>query len=497
MQFLGSPCALVDLETTGMSSSADRITEIGVLNWRHGDIPESWESLVNPGTGIPDLISRLTGITAEMVADQPYFDELAAGIWQRLQGCILVAHNARFDFGFLKVALAACGYDYRPKIVCTVKLARALFPHWRRYNLDAVCEAIGYPRGSSHRAMADTQAMFAFLSYAIAHCGEDAVNRAAAQQFKKPSLPAYIAPEVVDQLPERPGVYYFFGEDDSLLYIGKSKQLRSRVKAHFSADHRSGKEMLLAQAVRRIDYRETYGEFGALLLENREIKSRAPIYNRRQRRYRSLWVWTLERTAGGFLKPVLVNRPARGWRIQGDVYGPYRNRSTASKALQALVREHQLCQRAMDIESGQGACFAHQLGQCRGACIGEESRGRHDVRLQLAFAEQKLRVWPFDGPVAIREQNQAGEACFHLVNHWAYLGQASDDAGLWELLQAGEDTAFDIDTYRLIVKCISAGQHPLLPLAPHSDSGFVGSGFDRGGEPEHLVDLWPDTSEIF
>lgn len=462
--FLSSACCLVDLETTGMTAGADRITEIAVLDWRHGELPRSWEQLVNPGCGIPDMISRLTGISNRMVATQPPFEAIAEALWQRLQGRILVAHNARFDYGFLKAAFQACGYDYKPRIVCTVKLARALFPEWPRHNLDAICSAIGYPCEHRHRALADTQAMFAFLCYAIAHKGEEAVNRAAARQFKKPSLPIHLEQSVIDAIPNRPGVYYFFGEDGALLYVGKSKQLRTRVNAHFSADHRSSREMRLSQAVRHIEFRETLGELGALLLENAEIKALAPIYNRRQRRYRSLWVWRLQ-CQDGFLQPVLYDQPAVGWRVEGEVYGPYRNRSTASKALRQLLAEHQLCLKVLGLEAATGACFAHQLGQCRGACIGEESARAHNLRLQLAFAGRKLKSWPFAGPVAIREVSaDGGDCCYHLVDHWAYLGVARDPEEWQQCLRAGDSAMFDIETYRLLLKCFRDRQHDLLAV---------------------------------
>lgn len=467
------PCCLLDLETTGMSASADRITEVAVLSWSLGEIPQSWEQLIDPGCGIPEMISQLTGITADMVSGKPQFEDVAESLWHRLNDGVLVAHNARFDYSFLKAAFRACGYDYRPRIVCTLKLSRALFPQWPRHNLDAICAAIGYPRSVSHRAMADTQAMFAFLCYAIAHRGEQAVNAAAARQFKKPALPAYLDQAEIDAIPDSPGVYYFYGEDDSLLYVGKSKHLRSRVNAHFSADHRSGKEMRLSQSVRRIAYRQTVGELGALLLENAEIKALAPIYNRRQRRYRSLWIWRLEASVDGFLQPVLSDQPALGWTVRGDVYGPYRNRSTATKYLRNQLAEQQLCLRVLGLESGQGACFARQLGQCRGACVGAESIDSHNLRLQLAFAGQKLRPWPHPGPVAIRESSDDGsEQCYHLVNHWAYLGAAGDWEELTALLQATETAMFDIETYRLLLKTLSRGAREYQVLEIPASAAF-------------------------
>ncbi len=469
LSLLDQPCALVDLETTGTNPRADRITEIGLLACDADSAPQSWEQLINPGSGIPEYISRLTGITPTMVAEQPYFADVAETLWQQLQGRIFVAHNARFDYGFLKTAFRACGYDFKPQVVCTLKLSRALFPDWPRHSLDAICQAIGYPRDTRHRAMADAQALFAFLSYAFAHCGSEAVNAAVARQLKRPSLPAHLDAAAIEALPDSPGVYYFYGDNDRLLYVGKSKSLRTRIQSHFSADHRSSREMTLSQSVRRIDFTRTPGELGALLLENRHIKELAPIYNRRQRRYRHLWIWRLVADPAGFVQPKLENNPAGGWRVAGEVYGPYRNKGMARKSLQALIREHRLCNKALGLESGPGPCFGRQLEQCQGACEGRETALSHNLRLSQALAGRRLQVWPFDGPIAIPETSDDGEQhCYHIIDQWAYLGAAGDFAELETLLQqCGDNVQFDLETYRLLLRAISDGQHRIIEYTAH------------------------------
>ena len=134
---------------------------------------------------------------------------------------------------------------------------------------------MGYVRETSHRAMADVEAMCAFVEYAIAEHGVAAVNSAAQAQFKRPSQPIHISTELIDAIPKAAGVYRFYGEDDSLLYIGKSINLNDRVKSHFNADLRNSKEMRLSQEVRDLDWTVTVGELGALLLENQEIKTKS------------------------------------------------------------------------------------------------------------------------------------------------------------------------------------------------------------------------------
>lgn len=166
--------AYVDLETTGARAADDRITEIAVVTVRGGN-ELAWESLVQPHCEVPRFIQQLTGIDAALLAGAPDFERLAEDLLRRLEGAVLVAHNARFDAGFLRAAFTRCGLHYRPKRLCTLKLARALYPDWPRHGLDALCMMIGYHREQSHRAMADVRAMMAFVEYAVADLGEDRV----------------------------------------------------------------------------------------------------------------------------------------------------------------------------------------------------------------------------------------------------------------------------------------------------------------------------------
>lgn len=177
--------AFVDLETTGARAADDRITEIAVVLVNNGE-DCAWESLVQPYCEVPPFIQALTGISKELLADAPGFDRLADDLLQLLDGAILVAHNARFDAGFLRAAFAGCGRRYRPKTLCTLKLARALYPDWPRHGLDALCVMIGYHREQRHRAMADVRAMMAFVEYAVVDLGEERVASAIAEQLARP-----------------------------------------------------------------------------------------------------------------------------------------------------------------------------------------------------------------------------------------------------------------------------------------------------------------------
>lgn len=295
---------ILDLETTGITPLHDRITEIALIRFENGIETDRWETLVNPGVSIPPFISHLTGITNEMVRDAPIFEEIAHKLYSCIEGAVLAAHNVRFDHGFLKSEFKRLGAVLRQKVMCTVKLSRKLYPQHRGHGLDAIMHRHGPATHARHRAMGDVELVVAYLELAKRELGETRVLEAVASLLMGPSLPAGLDAAFLDEMPDSPGVYIFYGENDLPLYIGKSIALRSRVMSHFSSDHASSKDMRIGQQVSRVEWMETAGELGALLLESRLIKERQPAHNRRLRSSKELFSLSL---AGGINQIPLVN----------------------------------------------------------------------------------------------------------------------------------------------------------------------------------------------
>lgn len=464
---LNQPCAFIDIETTGTHANSEGITEIGV---RMVDITGeliSWQQLLNPGKSIPGFIQELTGISNKMVADQPYFDEVASELLELIDGAVFIAHNARFDYSFLKKAFQHCGYSFRPKVICTVKLSRALYPQFKHHNLETICQRINYKRNESHRALADVDAMLAFVQHTIAEHGIEKVNRAAESQLSRPSQPAYIDSSQIDKLPNGCGVYRFYDEEGALLYVGKSIHLRERVKSHFSADLTNSKEMALAQAVRHIEHKETYGELGALLLENQQIKTLQPIHNRRQRRYRKLWCYQLDKK-DNYIVPRLTERANQEYKTKSSsshlfsetCYGLYTSKSAAEKWYKNIIAENGLCKKILGLEKTTNSCFNYQIKRCEGACVGEENPREHNQKLLKAMKKNRILAWPFDEPVVIIEEtenaldNNQMLCDYHLVDQWAHLGTVKEIADLPALLSSPNEIAFDRETYRFLNRYI-------------------------------------------
>ena len=439
--------AFVDLETTGATATADRITEIGIVEVDENGVRE-WSCLVNPGTSISGFIERLTGISNAMVADAPPFAEVAAEVKQRLAGRLFIAHNARFDYGFLKNEFKRAGHDFRATVLCTVKLSRKLYPQHAKHNLDSLIERHGLAVSSRHRALGDARLIHQFWNRVQREVAPELLAQAVKTLTARPSLPANLDASTIDDLPEGAGVYLFYGENDLPLYVGKSKELKKRVLSHFAADHAAAREMNLAQQVRRIECIETGGEIGALLKEAVLIKQLQPIHNRTLRRNDELCFWQLAEARTGEWRPLLRLAGDLELRQQEHLYGPFKSAREAKRTLTELAKEHGLCHALLGLEQVKSAkpCFAHQLRQCRGACVGKEPVSFHSARLMAALARHKLAPWPFSGPAWIREGAEV-----HLIDHWRHLGTARSEAELYELLDA-PPPAFDRDAYRILSK---------------------------------------------
>jgi DNA polymerase-3 subunit epsilon len=447
---LDQPLVILDVETTGANPVYDRVTEVGLIEVERGRSVGEWSTLVNPGTRIPPAIQALTGITDDMVALAPAFAEIAEHLFARLEGKLLVAHNARFDYGFLRNEFRRAGLRYSSRVLCTVKLSRRLFPRESRHNLDALMARHGLACESRHRALGDARAVWLLLEQWRREMTRDVVAAAADALIRAPTIPAGLAEGALDDIPEAPGVYLFYGENGAALYVGKSINLRSRVLAHFAGDHRDARDMKITQQVKRVDWIETAGELGALIEESRLVKKLAPVYNRRLRRAAELcaWHWRAEEMLE---PPRLVNADDLARVGFDDLHGLFRSRSAALEALREIATAHQLCPIVLGLEKGKGPCFAHQIKRCRGACVGRETRTQHALRLAAALAQLRMQPWPFKGRIGVLESGAARDEII-VLDRWCYLGTVRSEAELGEFTGQRPAAAFDLDTYKILTR---------------------------------------------
>lgn len=479
------PIAFVDVETTGGHAALHRITEIAIVGMSDGEVEWRWSSLVNPGVRIPSGIVQLTGITNEMVAEAPPFASLVPEILARLEGRRFIAHNARFDYGFVRNELRRAGRAYVAPVTCTVRLSRTLFPEQPRHNLDSIMLRHGLECEHRHRALPDADLLAQFWQVLLQTQAPEALQQAIDQVSRRPSLPSHLSSDLIDDLPESPGVYRFWGEgepgQEALLYIGKANNLRERVLSHFGTALRDGKAQRLAAQVRRIDWHESAGELGALLREARWVKELQPVYNRQLRGQGERWSWYL----GSPTSMPKLYELSGSWPTEGDLYGLYRSAKDAKKALESIADESKLCRKLLGLERGEGSCFGFQVGRCTGACVSKEPPAKHALRTSLALARQKLKPWPWPGAVIVEERGHFGLCEWHVIDRWRYVGSVQSDADdlppsphSLQTLQMSrpQDAPFDIDTYRILCRALSRSKIKVRPWS-----------LDDGSESENRI----------
>jgi DNA polymerase-3 subunit epsilon len=345
-----------------------------------------------------------------------------------------------------------------------VRLSRALYPQMPRHNLDAVMEQHGISIEHRHRAMPDAQVLWQLWRKLRAEWSPDQLQAAIEQASPRISLPPQLSPDLPEDLPEEAGVYRFFGGDEAgeaLLYVGKANNLRDRVLGHFRAGAADARSLRLAAQVRRVEWTETAGELGALLLEAREIRERQPVYNRHSRGNGQRLTWMIDDTGSA---PALVELDCQVLG-SGNAYGTWRDERDARRALEALAREHQWCFKMLGLEQGPGSCFGFQVGRCRGACMGKETGAVHMARVKLALMPQRLKPWPHSGPMLWRE-GHGPRAQYHVIDGWQHL--ASVDCGDPDALTDAawgrrRNDAIDMDAYRILTRHLRDARLSPLP----------------------------------
>lgn len=452
------PLVFVDLETTGANFANDRIIEIGCVVVDE-DGAREWSALINPETPISPFITGLTGIDDAMVADAPTFAQLAPTIMEKLRGRLFIAHNARFDYTFLKREFKRLDIDFRAPNLCTVKLSRKLFPEHHRHSLDTLLARYNLVVDDRHRALADARALWDLwqLWHELLPC-ED-VRQVIDIIVGRPDLPAQIDPTIVDDLPEAPGAYAMYAQDGTLLLAKRGMNLRQNVLAHYASANR---DSALVRDTCHIEWREAAGELGARL---RELELAAPA----RKPGEDLCSWQLVRHGEGDFRPQLVYARDVDFTITEDLFGLYMNRREATNALRKLAEAHKLCQNQLGLTGKLGEpCAAFKQKSCRGVCAGREPISLHSARVMAALAKFRIAPWPYPGPIALVERDEYGmREEYHVFDRWCYLGTAHSEATLAELLENRHDTAggFDPEIYRLVGKTLKAGKVRVKELA--------------------------------
>jgi len=373
---------VIDIETTGGQVTEDRITEVAIYVHDGSKVIDTFHTLINPERQIPSYISQLTGITQDMVAQAPKFYEVAKRIIEITEGRVFVAHNAHFDYSFIKQAFKSLGFTFTRKTLCTVRLSRKLLPKLASYGLKSVCSFLQIDLTNHHRAQADAWATTQLLEHLLTEDkGLQQINKSLIDnEIQAVSLPPRISREEFDALPEATGVYYFYNEKNAIIYIGKSTNIKHRIASHFATNLQSSKSNEMKNQVASIGYELTGGELVALLLEDAEIKKHQPLFNRAQRKSRfSFGIFCYEDSKGYYqLFADKLNKHAE------EPLAVAESADAVKRILTSKIEKFGLCMKLCNLYKTKGACFDYQIKTCLGACIQEESAISYNVRVQKA-----------------------------------------------------------------------------------------------------------------
>jgi DNA polymerase III subunit epsilon len=444
-----NPLCFVDVETTGTSPTRDRIIEVGVVRVEDGKVVQEFSSLVNPKTHLPPMITQLTGIDSLSLIRAPLFEEVSLNVREMLDGAMFVAHNVRFDYAFLKHEFKRLGIEYSANTMDTVKLSRVLYPKFRKHDLSSIIQRHNLEVQNRHRAFDDAKALWGFICESTKSLGTEKISETIAYLCKN-RLQSTLLNMDNKSLPEKPGVYIFYGKNKEILYIGKSKNLRERVLSHFYNDYLSQKEMEMTRQTADIKTITTPGELSALILESQMIKDEMPIFNRMLRRKKEFVVAIQTVTPEGY--KTLVLDTLSEIETHENIVGIYKSKRKAKETMYEIAKEHRLCPKLMGIEKGKGACFYSQLGNCDGACTGIEDTDTYNAKFGSAFERTKIRQWPYEGTIMIKEEDEEGNGIALFVDHWKLL--ATVHYGSEGATETVENSGFDIDTYKILVRVL-------------------------------------------
>ncbi len=454
--------AIVDIETTGGRASRDKITEIAVVIHDGERILDSFESLVNPECYIPYGITQLTGITQEMVADAPKFYEIAKQFVEITEGAVFVAHNVRFDYGFIREEFARLGYTYSRKQLCTVRLSRKSFPGLPSYSLGNLIRHFRISVNGRHRAMADVMATVQLFERIMdQEKSEQEIKQMVNLGIRESKLPKNLNIEKIHALPEDCGVYYLHDVQGSVVYVGKSINIRKRIAEHFA--DQTEKARKLQEKVHDISYELTGSELLALLLESFEIKRLSPPVNRAQRMRKFPFVIHYYYNEAGYLCFEMARVSARD-RKKLNLVSEYPTMSRAKGRLEYIFREYELCARFCQLDSSRGPCFHFHLQQCKGACASVEPPEGYNLRAEEAL-ERLSTIFDQDFFILDNGRHRDEYAVVQVQDGayrgFGYIGQ-EDNLSITALRDAIKTFPSNPETIRIIQRYLH--QNPKLKI---------------------------------
>ncbi|APS40130.1 exonuclease domain-containing protein [Salegentibacter sp. T436] len=375
--------AVVDIETTGGKYNEEGITEIAIYKFDGLKVVDQFISLVNPEKPIQPFVVNLTGINNDMLRNAPKFYEVARRIVEITEDCVLVAHNAKFDYRILRTEFKRLGFDFERRSLCTVELSKKLIPGQASYSLGKLVRALGIPLSDRHRASGDAQATVKLFKMLLAKDIEKNILKDAVKLEPKRQIDTRLV-YILEDLPGITGVYYFHNEEGEIIYIGKSRNIKKRVTQHFTNEQRKAREM--QKEVSSVSFEATGNELAALLKENQEIKHNKPKFNKVLKKNIFSHALYHSTDEDGYIN-LKIGRAGKKNSIT-----TFSSLKRARNVLEMWITKYELCPRLCNLEKGNGSCFNYTIEKCSGACIKEESAEAYNERVRALINQHSYKT---------------------------------------------------------------------------------------------------------
>ena len=410
--------AVVDIETNGR---ANRVTEIAIVVYQNNKILREFQSLVNPGGSIPAFITALTGISQEMLWDQPSFQDIAHQVEEYLEGCVFVAHNVNFDYNVLKAEFENINKSFRYPKLCTVRLSRKLLPGHKSYSLGNICGFLHIENSSRHRAYGDARATVELFRHLEKQQNfHEVLTGFLNLRSQEATIPSHLKKEEFDILPSKPGVYKFYNQERDLIYVGKAKDIKKRVLSHFYT--KTTKKVNMIREIAHVDFELSGTELIALLMEDALIKRNFPKYNKAaKQRITGISLITYQDRKG------ILHLGLQSMKDAANSLKLFFNPIDARIFTQDLMSEFQLCPKYCPLIEGNIPCESSIFNTCLGICEGKEEIENYNRRVEAAI--QFIKNNAPDGWIKQKGRNSEEDAFVRFKNG-KYCGYGFVDKSL-------------------------------------------------------------------
>jgi DNA polymerase III subunit epsilon len=406
--------AIVDIETTGSYAANNGITELAIVLHNGKMITDRYETLINPLLPIPPYVQALTGIQPGMLTDAPVFSDVAARVFELLKDAIFVAHHVNFDYSFIKHQLECCGFELDTKKLCTVRLSRKVFPGLPGYSLGKLCRDLDIPIINRHRAGGDADATVILFEKILNNDSGGAVRQMLYGKSREQYLPPNLQSEQIASLPYTPGIYYFHDQKGKVIYVGKAKNLRSRVCSHFSNNSPGLRKQEFLRNIYSVSWQDCGTELMAFLYECIEIRRLWPIYNSSLKRFEQTYGLYMYEDQAGYLRLTIEKK-----KLNLTAYYSFNGLAEGWQLLRKLVRQFDLCPKLSFIERGNEKCSGLLDKSCYGACVHQEPAVEYNKRLLLALESLQNLLPSF----VIRDRGRdSSEESFILIEKGRFFG---------------------------------------------------------------------------